>query len=167
VINFTTISNVALLTTSTSTALPITNVVGTAYVVTSTNQVWVYNNSSRYGAVNGYEYTGFDYLPPEFSINVSGSNQTIQLNIEDGIASSVLLTITKKEFDVAKVWNDIDPENTATTISLIESSSAPARFLQARPAELPDTYYYGGDPTLTEDTGFALTDEDDEPLEEY
>lgn len=167
VINFTTISNVALLTTSTSTSLPITNVVGTAYVVTATNQVWVYNNSSRFGSVNGYEYTGFDYLPPEFSLNVVGSNQTIQLNIEEGVASNILLTITKKEFDVAKVWNDIDPDNTATTISLIESSSGPARFLQARPAELPDTYYYGGDPTLTEDTGFALTDEDDEPLEEY
>ena len=49
----------------------------------------------------------------------------------------------------------------------MESETTPARFLQARPAELPDKYYYGGDPALTEDSGFAILDEDNDPLEGY
>jgi len=47
----------------------------------------------------------------------------------------------------------------------LSSDSAPAEFLRAKPAELPDMYYYGGDPTLTTGAGFALTDDNNDPLE--
>jgi len=140
--------------------LPETTVLGTAYVITSTNQVWVYTNSDKYGSFNGYEYSGIDYLPPEFSIK----DQTISLNIKESVQQNIKLVIIKREFDAEDVWNDV--VNSTSTYSLMTSTTVPARFLQARPAELPDSYYYGGDVAITNEGGFALTDQDNEPLEE-
>ena len=140
--------------------LPTTNVLGTAYVITSTNQVWIYTNSDKYDAVNGYEYSGINYIPPEFTIK----DQYINLNLQDGVQQNIKLVIVKREFDAASVWNDV--VNSTSTYSLMTSTTVPARFLQARPAELPDKYYYGGDVALANEGGFALTDENNEPLEE-
>ena len=149
--------------TATTIGLPYTEVLGTAYIVTATNYVWVYSNSNKEDAVNGYEYTGLRYLPPEFTVNTI-TNQIV-LNIEEGVQAGIKLTVIKRDFARTAVWNT--EETTSTTVSLMESETTPARFLQARPAELPDKYYYGGDPALTEDSGFAILDEDNDPLEGY
>jgi hypothetical protein len=216
-------------------SLPDTTGVGHAYIVTSTNQVWVYTRSLSEAANNGYEYTGLKYLPPEFSIDItvptvpvimdvnggappsgsgwvlqettatmqiqpgwimqdangykntviySGHNvlfngwgvgfanhititwpltfigpalQQITLNIQEGVRDNIKLVVIKKQVKPAELWNN--------GISLLSSNSAPAEFLRAKPAELPDMYYYGGDPTLTTGAGFALTDDNNDPLE--
>jgi hypothetical protein len=216
-------------------ALPDTTGVGHAYIVTSTNQVWVYTRSLSESANNGYEYTGLKYLPPEFSIDItvptvsvtetvtggqpptgsgwvfhettatmqiqpgwimqdasgakntviySGHNnlfngwgvgfannitiawpltfigpalQQITLNIQEDIRDNIKLVVVKKQIKPSELWNN--------GISLLSSNSGPAEFLRAKPAELPDMYYYGGDPTLTTGAGFALTDDNNDPLE--
>jgi len=216
-------------------SLPDTTGVGHAYIVTSTNQVWVYTRSLSESANNGYEYTGLKYLPPEFSIDItvptvlvtetvtggqpptgsgwvfhettatmqiqpgwimqdasgakntviySGHNnlfngwgvgfannitiawpltfigpalQQITLNIQEDIRDNIKLVVVKKQIKPSELWNN--------GISLLSSNSGPAEFLRAKPAELPDMYYYGGDPTLTTGAGFALTDDNNDPLE--
>jgi len=143
--------------------LPSTEVIGECYLETATNKVWVYENSLDQTAVNGFVYKGLRYSPPEFTVNTS--TRQITLNIENGVQDGVLLTITKKEFATQNIWNN--QVTTATTLSLMDSTTMQAKFLQAKPAELPDKYYYGGDPALTDTTGFALTDENDQPLEGY
>jgi hypothetical protein len=152
---FTTTNIVGLLSTATVLDLPSTTVVGTAYIVTATNQVWVYTGSVEPTATKGYVYKGLDYRPPEFTINTA--TQQITLNMINGVQDGIKLTAIKREFTTATLWNN--------SVSIIESDTVQAQFLQARPAELPDKYYYGGDPTLTEDSGFALTNEDGNPLE--
>jgi hypothetical protein len=49
----------------------------------------------------------------------------------------------------------------------MDSTTLPARFLQARPAELPDTYYYGGETALIDDANFTISDENNDPLEGF
>ena len=223
-------------TTSTVASLPYAYVPGTAYVVTSTNQVWVYTGSYEADAVNGYVYRGMDYVPPEFTITigprynykalatqyaltalkiavgllpldlaydldgsgtvtsadalayqkiaqdipldftpVSTSNynylmqplQQIILNIEGGVSSNVKLQIVKKEFEKRKIWNDVDPTDPRRTLSIMDSTSTQALFLQAEPAELPDKYYFGGDIALVTSGGSPLTDINNEPLEGF
>jgi hypothetical protein len=216
--------------------LPKTLTLNSAYLVTSTNQVWVYTNSLSDTAVNGYEYKGLRYMPPEFSINIdiptvlvsadvtgnapptgsgwvlpettatmqiqpgwimqdatgarytviySGHNtlfngwgvgfvsslniawpltfigpalQQITLNTLHGIGDNIKLVMVKKQVTSTTLWNN--------GVSLLDSTTAPAVFLQSKPARLPDVYYYG-DTTLTTDGGFALTDSDDAPLEGF
>ena len=135
--------------------LPATPAISYAYVDNSTNQVWVYTNSLSNSSINGYEYTGLKYQPPEFVINTS--TQEITLNIQEGIGDNIKLVIVKKQLNPADLWNN--------GVSLLNSDSSSAKFLQSRPAELPDMYYYGGDPTLTTGAGFALTDINNDPLE--
>lgn len=143
-------------TTSTET-LPYTTIIGTAYVTTATNQVWVYTQSKDLTAVNGYEYRGLNYQPPEFTIVANEFKQEISLNIPEGVESGIRLTMVKKQFAGGDVWNTVLIPG-QTTKSLMDSDTTPARFLQARQAELPDKYYYGGDPALFDDSGFAVTD---------
>jgi len=50
---------------------------------------------------------------------------------------------------------------------LLDSTSTQARFLMARPAVLPDSDYYGGNPVLTDDNNFELTDDNNNPIEGY
>jgi hypothetical protein len=135
--------------------LPLTTSLNDAYCVTSTNQVWVYTNSIESDAVNGYVYRGLNYIPPEFTVNTS-LNQ-ITLNIEEGLGDNIKLVIIKKQFANTALWNN--------GISLLDSTTIPAQFLQAHPAELPDNYYYGGNNVLITETGFALTDNNNKPLQ--
>ena len=162
IINFNTTTDIGIEFTASLTSLPLTEVIGTAYIYTVTNQVWVYSNSKKNSAINGYEYTGLDYLEPEFSINTITNALTLNM---DKVEDNVKLLVIKKEFDRQDVWND--ELSTLTTVTLMDSETVQARFLQSQPSELPDKYYYGGDPALTEDSGFAITDEDNEPLEGY
>jgi hypothetical protein len=74
------------------------------------------------------------------------------------------LVIVKKQFDKSSLWN-IDSLN-STTVSLIDSVSNQAKFLQAQPSELPNDYYYGGSRYLLDGNGFVLTDNDGNALEQ-
>jgi hypothetical protein len=134
-----------------------TKEIGIAYITTDTNRVWVYTGSKEFDAISGYVYRGLNYLPPEFSINTS--TQELTLNIPEGLESQhpVRVDIVKREFNINTEWNDVDPENSGKTLSIMDSTSTQARFLQARPAELPDNYYYGGSQGLTDNSGFELT----------
>jgi len=222
--------------TSTEAVLPSITVINTAYVVTSTNQVWIYTNSISADAINGYTYTGLNYLPPEFSITatqitvgaiavdvlgaqppngsgwvlsqntatqqiaagwtlidangakypiisaghnslfngwgfglaqaatiawpltfVSPVSQQITLNTLQGVGDNIKLVIIKKEFSDTTLWNN--------GISLLDSTTEQAKFIQARPAVLPNSYYGGGDPDITIETGFVLTDQNNNPIE--
>jgi hypothetical protein len=102
---------------------------------------------------NGMTTSSYEIIPPEFTINTS--TQEIVLNIAEGITEGTKLTIVKT---TATFW--------AGNESLLTSDAIQAKFLQARTAELPDMYYYGGDIVLTENT-LPLTDDNEEPLEGY
>ena len=141
--------------------LPETTIIGNGYVVDDTKQVWVYENSKETESVNGYVYHGLDYRDPEFTIDANLGQ--ITLNIENGVREGVKLTLVKREIE--SVWNNTI--NSESTKSLMESNTTQARFLQSRPAELPDKYYYGGDPILSQDDGYAITTDQDQPLEGY
>jgi hypothetical protein len=136
--------------------LPKTTTLNSAYIDVSTNQIWVYTNSLAGTSVNGYIHTGLKYLPPEFSINTS--TQQITLNILNGVGDNIKLVMIKKQVSNSSLWNN--------GISLLDSTSIPAEFLKDKPAQLPDVYYQG-DVTLTTEGGFALTDSDDKPLEGF
>ena len=140
---------------STVDELPDTETIGLAYVVTATNHVWVYTDSNEGDSVNGYVYRGLNYIPPEFTVDTT--SQQITLNIPEGIEPGVKLTVIKRN---STLWND-------GSTSLMNSSTLPARFLQARPAELPDTYYYGGETALIDDANFTISDENNDPLEGF
>jgi hypothetical protein len=93
-------------------------------------------------------------LAPEFSINTSTNE--LQLNISNGVVSGLELKIVQK---TGQVWSG--------TESLLTSDAIQAKFLRAKGAELPDIFYYGGDPALLEDSYFPLTDDNDETIEGY
>jgi hypothetical protein len=146
--------------------LPLTKVLNTAYIASDTNKVWVYTASSDLDSVNGYEYRGLNYLPPEFTIDPL--TQELTLNIPEALKSHlpVRIDVVKKDYAAITEWNNLDPMNIGNTLSLVDSTTPQAEFLQARPAELPDAYYYGGDRDLTDKSGFALTLPDGNPLQE-
>jgi hypothetical protein len=143
-------------TTATVYSLPLTTTLGDSYIVTATNQVWVYTGSSSVDAVNGYVYQGMTYLEPEFSINTS--THSLMLNMHEAVQDDIELVIVQKQYSQSSEWSNIG-------ISLMDSTTTPAHFLQQQPAELPDNWYYGGDITLTADNGLPLTDKNQEPLQ--
>lgn len=104
--------------------------------------------------INGVLTSTNIVLPPEFYITTS--TQELHLNITEEISSGTMITIVKKE---GIIWTG--------TESLLTSDRIQARFLREREAELPDAFYYGGDPALTQDNNVPLTDDDDVPLEGY
>ena len=93
-------------------------------------------------------------MPSEFTI--STSSQALTLNINGGIESGVLISIIQKK---GYVWTG--------TESLLISNVRQAQFLRAEGAELPDTYYYGGDPRLLDSNNITLTDDDGVSLTRY
>jgi hypothetical protein len=150
--------DISTTTIATVDLLPNAELIGTAYVVTATNQVWVYTDSNEADAVNGYVYRGLNYIPPEFTVDTT--SRQITLNIV-GMEPGVKLTVIQRN---STLWNDTTVNG---TLSLMESTTLPARFLQARPAELPDTYYYGGETALIDDANFTISDENNDPLEGF
>jgi len=143
------------------TSLPVTGILNTSFVVTSTNEVWVFENSKEENSFRGYVYKGLKYQPPEFTVNTS--TQQITLNIPEGVYPDIKLTVVKRQVERSSVWNT--EVNSTKTLSLIDSDTLQAVFLQDSPAELPDNYYYGGDPALEDDTGIAIIDQSGSPLE--
>ena len=146
--------------------LPPTDVLNTAYITTDTNQVWVYTRSNRLDSYLGYEYQGLSYLSPEFTVDPI--TQKLTLNIPEALESHlpVRVDIVKRDYVAITEWNDQDPMNPGNTLSIMQSTSTQAKFLQSKPAELPDAYYYGGDPDLTDSSGFSLTLPSGDPLED-
>jgi hypothetical protein len=142
--------------------LPTTATFYDAYLVTSTNQLWMYENLLNEDSFKGFKYRGVNYIEPEYTI--STSTQQIHLNIKSGIQNNINLVILKKEIDKSSLWN-IDKNNT-TTVSILESVSKQAKFLQREPSELPNDYYYGGSKFLMDGNGFILTDDDGNSLEQ-
>jgi hypothetical protein len=113
--------------------------VGNAYLVTATNQVWVYTGlRSDSTATRGFVYSGLDYIPADFSIEL-GTDQILKLNTATiELVDNRQITIVKKETTVDSVWNNISTVNSTT--GLIDSDTAVVRFLKESPAELPDNY---------------------------
>ena len=139
---------------------------GNAYLVTSTNQVWVCTNGRfEVDHVNNYVDSGLRRIPADFSINAN--TQLLTLNTETvTLNTGTLLTIVKKQ--VAFSWNDIDPINTMTnTLSLLNSTSTMAQFLKHSPAALPTSYFYGSDSNnfLFDSNGTPLLDQNGRPLQ--
>lgn len=149
-------------TTATISLLPLNAIKSDAYLVTATNQVWIYTDSKKINSINGFEYTGLDYYPPEFSVNTS--TQQLILNVVNGVKSGIKITIVKKDFRRDSSWNN--EITTATTLSLLDSTTRQAKFLQMQPAELPNDYYYGGSIMLTDESEQPLLDNNGDPLEE-
>jgi len=125
------ISTENIMTTATISLLPSDAKLGDAFRIIETNQVWIYENSLAADAIKGYVYRGLNYHPPEFSINTSTHQLT--LNISEGIEANVKVVIIKKQSTYNSNWNYL---NTGTSLQ--------ARFLQAKSAQLPDIWYYGG-----------------------
>ena len=124
-------------TVSTSTELPNTTVVGYAYIVTATNQVWVYTNSMSIDAVKGYSYRGLNYLPPEFTIapSTTSTGTILTLNLPAGrLNTGTKITLVQQ---TARDWY------ASTATSLLNDTGAVATFLRDRQASLPDKYHYG------------------------
>lgn len=92
-------------------------------------------------------------LEPEFYINTT--TQEIILNTTETISEGTRITVIQRK---GKVW-------TTSTESLLESNIPQAVFLRSRPAELPDSYYYGGELYLTDENYTPLTDDSGNPLE--
>lgn len=140
IIDFTTVSgfvNNITLSTATIIDLPTSPVtIVTIYPYTTSNQVWVYENSTDPRAVNGYVYRGVTYTPPEFTITTS--TQQINLNIAAGIENGVKLTVVQKQISTATWWN--------YGVSLLDSTTVNAKFLQKELSAIPTAYYYGNNP---------------------
>jgi hypothetical protein len=131
--------------------------IGDSYIVEDTNQVWIYENSTEKSAVNGFMYRGLHYKEPEFLVNTT--NNSITLNIDGGVQDNIELLVVQKSYSINTEWN-----NTGT--SLLQSTTLPAKFLQDRPSEIPDKWYYGsdGDGYLIIESREKLTDLDGNPL---
>jgi hypothetical protein len=146
--------------------LPNPGTVGQAYRVLDTNQVWVYTGYGFESSVApGYRYSGIKYKPADFNVNTQTHSlvlNTASITLMDGVK----LSIVKRQYSSADSWNTVI-NGTTQTLSILDSDTVVARFLQAEPAELPDSYYYGGDPNVTDASGEALTDEDGHPLEGF
>jgi hypothetical protein len=102
-------------------------------------------------------------LDPEFTVTYNAFTGNHELNLlVDNIMPGIQIDIEQK---LGHIWEDI--VDNGTTKSLLDSTSTQARFLMARPAVLPDSDYYGGNPVLTDDNNFELTDDDNNPIRGY
>jgi len=131
------VSSNILGTVPTIAELPITTLTGNAYIVSATNQVWVYTNSNKLDAVNGYTYQGLNYLPPEFTITTStaNTNTVLTLNLPASrLNKGTIITL------VQQTTADWYADNNT---SLINDTGAVATFLRDKQTSLPDKYHYG------------------------
>ena len=114
------------------------------------NAVSIHDINLAYDTTND----SLNVVAPEFTINTA--TQLLTLNISESITTGTQITIVQKK---GYVWTGSE--------SLLMSSVPQAEFIRRKQAKLPDVYYYGGDPTLLYDSYFPLTNENDDPLEEY
>jgi hypothetical protein len=84
-------------------------------------------------------------LAPEFSINTS--TQQLTLNIDEEVSTATRITVVQRK---GAIW---------TTASLLTSEVQQAVFLRVRSAELPDRYYFGGETEITDENSSPLFDD--------
>jgi hypothetical protein len=107
-------------------------------------------------------------LDPEFAVvyNSSTENHELQLNIE-GFVPGVRLEIEQR---TGQFWQPIEETSANEWViksSLLTAVTPQAMFIQQKTTELPDSYYYGGNPILTDNNNFELTDDNNNPIEGY
>jgi hypothetical protein len=129
---------------STVESLPTSASIGDSYIVNSVNQVWTYTGSrTQAPSTTGYVYSGLKYQPQEYSVTITNSIQILTLNTSTlGIDPRLQVTIVKKDFPTSTLWNTINPIDRTKTLSLLDSTTTVALFLQEAPAVLPDNYFY-------------------------
>ena len=114
----------------------------------------VHNPDISYDSTAESVYT----IPPEFTVVYNSGTGDYEVNITvDDFRLGTRIDIEQK---TGSMWH-------APGDSILISNSIQAEFLRAKTTNLPDSYYYGGNPVLTDDTNFELTDEDNNPLEGY
>jgi hypothetical protein len=105
----------------------------------------VYINSTSSELIN---------IGPDFYVSTSSlSTQIIVLNIGDRLQSGVRLDVIHRK---GKIWTG--------TESLITSRVQQARFIRGKEADLPDTFFYSGDPRLLDYNFEPITTEYDKIL---
>ena len=131
--------------TSSISLLPTNANIGDSYIITSNNQVWTYTGSrTQAPSTIGYVYSGLKYLPQEYSVTLTNSTQILTLNTNTiSIQPNLQITMVKKDYPVSATWNTINPADANKTLSLLDSTTTIALFLQQAPAALPDNYFYG------------------------
>lgn len=88
-------------------------------------------------------------IGPDFFVSTSSlSTQTIVLNIGDRLQSNVKLEIVHRK---GRIWTG--------TESILTSNVRQATFVREKEADLPDTYFYGGDPRLLDGNFEPITNE--------
>jgi hypothetical protein len=118
------------------------------------NTSTVHNLDISYNSTAESVYT----IPPEFTVVYNSGTGDYEVNITvDDFRLGTRIDIEQK---TGSMWH-------APGDSILISNSIQAEFLRAKTTNLPDSYYYGGNPVLTDDTNFELTDEDNNPLEGY
>jgi hypothetical protein len=114
----------------------------------------VHNPDLSYDSTAESVYT----IPPEFTVVYNSGTGDYEVNITvDDFRLGTRIDIEQKTGSVWQTPGD----------SILISDTIQAEFLRAKTTNLPDSYYYGGNPVLTDDTNFELTDEDNNPLEGY
>lgn len=135
--------------------------IGDAYLDLSTNKVWVYEDSISSAAINGYNYTGLNFYEPEFTISLVGTGtektQQLELNIDTGVQENIELVIVERETLTSLSWNSLV---NGKPVPLLDSTTAPAVFLKACPAMIPE-YQQAN---LIEPNGYPL-ESNNTPLE--
>ncbi len=85
-------------------------------------------------------------IGPEFSITTS--TQALELNIGDRLIPGLTLTVTHRK---GRIWTG--------TESILTSEVRQAKFIRQKEAELPDVYFYGGDPRLLDENYVPISNE--------
>jgi len=150
-LNLTTSSNTTTFWSTASTVYSSTittsGVIGTSGVIYST----FYSSSGTVFAIDNLYGLGITS-----TVTITLLYQHLTLNIRDRLVPGVHLYLTKKE---GYVWTQNQ--------SLLESNDANAAFIRQKEAELPDVYYYGGDPRLLDSNNVPLTDDNGTTLTRY
>jgi hypothetical protein len=154
--------NTGTLFESTGTGMTLANIGGLSNQLTvkyggrvlRKNTGTVHNPNLSYDSSAESVYT----IPPEFTVSYNQGTGNYEVNI------------TVDDF---RIGTRIDIEQRTGTVwqtpgdSILIADTIQAEFLRAKTTNLPDAYYYGGSPVLTDDANFELTDEDNNPLEGY
>lgn len=104
---------------------------------------------------DGQTTSSYEILPAEFTVDTN--TQQITLNIDEDITTGTRITVVQRK---GELW-------AVTSQSLTVSNIQQAVFLRSRPADLPDSYYYGGENEIIIETGETLEDDSGDPLEGF
>jgi hypothetical protein len=149
-----------------NTSFPESPIIGDAYILEDSNEIWLYTGSrSQSTATIGWVNSGILYLPPEFTVTNTGNQQLVLNTATLEVQADIQITIVKKDFSANGSWNTI--VSSTSTLSLIDSTTTVAQFLQHGPTDLPNNYYYGGDLILTDEAGEPLVTEENKLITGY